>query len=238
MHLRIPTSDRMPEGFLPQRLVLERILYDAEMPIVYTTRTPQGQQLLAYVADESELGTFTIVAPLSERTLAALESGAMSVRDALTSSCAWLHVRGQNVGAWAVDLEHLPVGFLPMPGTPLLSDQEPVLRTRAIGEKVVLGQIPASVVAFVADSTRKAVKTLLDFYLTAPSGGRPPEEHRALYDLPVRSFAFASFELGFGPPEATLFGPDQMRTIIGHLYRGLCWASSVNVEPDHLVRRA
>jgi hypothetical protein len=85
--------------------------------------------------------------------------------------------------------------------------------------------MPASVVAFVADSTRKALKTLLDYILDARSDGRPRDEHRSLYDLPIQSFAFSSFELSFGLPEEGLFTVDQIRLASEKLNVGLNWAS-------------
>jgi hypothetical protein len=91
--------------------------------------------------------------------------------------------------------------------------------------------MPASVVAFVADSTRKAIKILLDNLLMLPSEGRPREEHRALYDLPIQNFAFASFELSFGMPDEELFPREQLREAAKKLERGLAWASSIDSAP-------
>ena len=107
-------------------------------------------------------GTFTVLVPISAKTLTSLEVGATSVRDALTATCGWLHLNnGYKTGTWSIDFDQFPTEYLPLPGTPLLPEHEPVLRTRAVGEKIVLGQMPASVVSFVADATKKAIKTLL-----------------------------------------------------------------------------
>jgi hypothetical protein len=227
MHLEVPNRDRLPMGLIPDRLSVERVLYEAEEPILFLTRTSQNQLLLAYVADDSASGMFTVLTPVTIKTVDALERGITSVRDAITSAAAWLHwTKGKESGTWPFDLESFPDTFLPHPGTPLLPQLEPVLRTRAIGPNIVLGHMPASVVAFVADSTRKAMKTLLDYTLSAKTEGRPREEHRTLYDLPIQSFAFSSFELGFGPPDEGLFTVEQVRQASEKLAKGLLWATS------------
>lgn len=227
MHIEIPNTEALPDGFLPQRLPVKRTLYEAEIPLVYITNTLQEQELIAYVADESDQGTFTVLAPISASRLRSLELGTISVLDALTESCAWLHLSGPGRStAWPLNFNDFPTEFLPRRGTPLLPEHEPILRTRAVGETISLGQIPASVVALVADSSRKALKTLFDFYLAAKSEGRPPEEHRVLYDLPVLSFAFASFELSFGQPRGDLFPSPDFKEIAGNFQKALDWASS------------
>ena len=227
MSLTVPQYEPLPSGVIPDRLLIEKVLYEAEAPVLFLSRTVQGQLLLGYVAEESSAGIFTVLVPISAKILDSLERGATSVREALTATCGWLHVsNGVKTGTWSIDFENFPSDFLPLAGTPLLPEHEPVLRTRAVGEKIVLGQMPASVVSFVAESTKKAIKTLLDFILSNPSEGRPREEHRALYDLPIQSFAFASFELSFGPPDEGLFPSDQIDQAAQKLRRGLAWASS------------
>ena len=231
MPLEIPTRDPLPHGLFPEQLEVDRVLYEAETPVLYLTRTSHDQLVLAYVAFESEAGTFTLLAPISSRTLEALERGALPVRDALTATCAWLHLsHSAKAGTWSVDLNTFPGDYLPYPGTPLLPEHEPILRTRALGEEIVLGRMPASVVSFVADATKKAIKTLLDFILANPTEGRPREEHRALYDLPVQGFAFASFELSFGSPDEGIFPAEHLKQAADKLHRGLAWASSDNRE--------
>ncbi len=232
MTLTIPNGEQLPAGLVSPTLPIDRVLYEAEFPVVFLSRTENGQQLIAYVADDNREGTFTVLAPVSARSLAGLERGTLSVRDALMSSWMWLHVVSPSGGGlWPTDVEKLSDRHLPQPATPLHPEHEPILRTRAIGEQVALGRMPASVVAFVADATRRAVKTLLDYVLVVPSEGRPREEHRALYDLPVQNFAFASFELSFGPPDEGLFPREQLREAAGMLERGLFWASTNESGP-------
>jgi hypothetical protein len=232
MTLRIPEREQLPTGLVSQTLPVDRVLYEAESPVVYLTHTEFGQQLVAYVADDNQEGTFTVLAPISRESLARLEGGSLSARDALTSSWMWLHVTAPaGNGLWPTSIEDLADGHLPNPSTPLYPEHTPLLRTRAIGERVEIGRMPASVVAFVADSTRKAIKILLDNLLMLPSEGRPREEHRALYDLPIQNFAFASFELSFGMPDEGLFPREQLREAAKKLECGLAWASSIDSAP-------
>jgi len=212
---------------MPESLPVDRVLYEAEAPVVFLTRSIQGLLLLAYVADETTEGTFTLLAPIARQQLVALERGAIPVRDALTASWLWLHISGSaNRGLWKIDPADIPNDFLPRPGTTLLPVHEPVLRTRAVGEQVALGRMPASVVAFVADSTRKAMKILLDHIFEVRGEGRPPEEHRTLYDLPILSVAFASFELSFGPPDDGVITREQVQRAARKLEEGLVWAGA------------
>ena len=210
-----------PEGIIAPELSVEEILYEAESPILYLTRTLQGEQLLAYAAHEENGVVSTLLAPIVPSRIRDLERGTLAVRDALAASWLWLHEPGN---LWSVQIEQVPSAYLPLPGTPLHPEHEPVLRTRAIGEDVVLGKMPASVVAFVADSTRKAIKTLLHHTFAARQDGRPTKEHQALYDLPIQSFAFASFELGFASPDEGLYPREQVRKAAELLEKGLLFA--------------
>lgn len=232
MHLTIPDRDELPAGLLADSLPVERVLYEAEAPVVYLSKTAQGQDLLAYVADESEDGVFTLLAPISKEGIAALENGSLAVREALVSSWLWLHLSdGARGRVWAARMEDVPDLCLPLPGTPLRPEHEAVLRTRALGEQVKLGKMPASVVAFVADATRRAFKTMLDFTSETRGEGRPREEHRALYDLPIQQFAFSSFELSFGPPDEGLFPREEVRRAAEALEAGLAWAGGTGDQP-------
>lgn len=223
---------------------VDEILYEAEEPIVFTV-VAGAQTLLAYLADHNADGRWVILAPCGAKLLASLRSGSVTVRDALTSSWTWLanlDESGRPLRAWTVDADTIPVGHLPEPGLPLLPEHEPIIATRAIGPTIVAGEIPASVIAFVANGTRMAVKTLLDFILDRQSdtGGRPPDEMRALYDLPVTRFAFQSFELSFAaarPVERTIpmFGdpgsPPEIVRAAQLLQKGLAWASCTDERP-------
>jgi hypothetical protein len=184
------------------------------------------------LADESQGEVITFLAPISDSQCKALEAGYLSVREALTSSWLWFHLAKQTEEPkfWAVNICDIPNDFLPLDRTPLLLEHEAVFKTRAIGEHIALGKMPASVVAFVADATRSALKTLLDFTSAIPGEGRPKEDHRALYDLPIQRFVFASFELSFGAPNEGLFPSQEMRKAVEKLESGLIWAASTDNE--------
>ncbi len=84
---------------------------------------------------------------------------------------------------------------------------------------------------YLADGTRKAMNALLDHMFATPIEGRPRQEHRALYDLPIQRFAFSSLELSFGAPEESLVAVDQVREAAQRLETGLTWASTSTPEP-------
>jgi hypothetical protein len=233
MPMTEPKGAHMVEPALLGSMEVEEVLYEAETPVLFTTKTASGQPLLAYTTEEAADATWLVFAACTPRTIADLKSGRLAVREALTSSWMWLAQRtpdGKISKVWAITPDHLPQEHLPAPGTPLLPEHEPVIATRAIGETIVPGATPASVVAYVADSTRKAIKTLLDFLLDRPGEGRPPEELRTLYDLPVQRFAFNSFEVAFGLPAVLLEHPELNRAA-GLLRKGLSWAATETQKP-------
>jgi hypothetical protein len=233
MYIDRPEREPLPRGLLEATLPIDEVLYEASTPIVFLTHTSQGQPLFAYVADDMDEEIVTLLAPVSSSGIAALKQGAFGIRETLASSWTWMHVSdGEQAYVWAVNIDEIPDSHLPKPGTPLLPEHEPVFRTRAVGEQVVQGKMPASVVAFVADSTRKAFKTILDFQFETRGEGRPTEEHRALYDLPIQQFAFASFELTFAAPDTGFLPHDEVRRAAALLMAGLKWAGNTkNHDP-------
>lgn len=228
MRLTKPVRESLSPSPIGERLVVEEVLHAAGRPVVFTTRSTAGQLLLAYAAGDSDEGPWYVLTACTPRVLDDLRTGRVSVRDALTSSWMWLaqeDTSGKLVEVWSVTEEELPEEHLPAPGTPLLPHLEAALVTRAIGEEVALGRVPASAVAFVTDATRKAVKTLLEHQLSKPGQGRLTKEHRALYDLGVQRVAFASFEVGFAAPDDGLFPAVELRRAIEDLETGLRWAA-------------
>lgn len=231
-HLERPTTPELQAVLPTQHIEIIDSLYTAERPIVFITRSAHEQTMLGYVADDSQDGTWYFLAPISNARLSELRQGALTVRDALTGSWLWQCLEGlDGLHVWAVEPSSVPDIFLPSRGTPLLPEHEAAIVTRAVGEGVNLGRIPASVIAFVTDATRRAVKTVLDFVSETRPEGRPTEEHRALYDLPVQRFAFASFEVSFGSPDSGLFPSDELRVATERLESGLIWAASPNSDP-------
>lgn len=226
MQLKIPTTDSLPNDLLDNPLPIDRVLYEAEAPIIYLSHTKYGQPLLAYLADESTDHVITFLSPISKTNCNLLEAGCLSVREALTASGLWFYLQKKNeTRFWAIDPLEIPNEFLPVIGTPLLPEHESVLRTRAIGEQITLGKMPASVVAFVANATRSSLKTLLDFEFATEN--RPRKSRSLFYDLPVQRFAFASFEISFSAPDAGLFQCEELKKAVKKLESGLAWAACI-----------
>ncbi|MEY4576729.1 MAG: hypothetical protein RL701_1432 [Pseudomonadota bacterium] len=211
-------------------------LCEADAPLIYILRSEVlRQDLLAYVADETDAGIWVVLAPCSSGSLRALKNGQLSVRDALGASWAWLarmpDYTGEVSALWSVELTELPQEHLPRQGTPLYPEHEAVITTRAIGEGIAQGTTPASVIAHVASATRKAYKAVLDHLLSVtPSSGRPTDQYRALFDLPVQRFAFNSFQVEFGAPQQ-LFTDPKIRRATDLLMKGLSWAADESAEP-------
>lgn len=127
MTIDLDLSAQLPVGLLPIPLVEERVLYEAEQPIVYLTRNSHRQVMLAYLAGEDAEFRFTLLAPISERDLRLLEQGQLSIRDALTGTWMWLLREAQRTGEaglWTVSVDQMPQDHLPVPGTPLLPEHD------------------------------------------------------------------------------------------------------------------
>lgn len=163
MPLTPPTNGRtLNAAALIDGLTPSDILYEAEAPIVFTLTTKLQQQMLAYLADENEQGSWFVLAPCGIEIVLQLRTGVLPLRDALCASWIWLAKlsHANDVTLWAVEASEIPDEYLPTAGTTLYPEHEPVLSTRAIGETIVAGSTPASVVAYVADATRKAIKSV------------------------------------------------------------------------------
>lgn len=128
MTLANPNAPALPSGLLGSATP-ERILYEAEEPVVFTLRSAQGQLLLAYLADASASSRWLLLVPCGQATLSALEQGRLPVLDALQSSWAWLAQVDEDdewQGVWVVDWSKFPVAHLPKPGVLLLPEHERV----------------------------------------------------------------------------------------------------------------
>lgn len=235
MKIDLLESQRIPAGFFEYPLPITRVLYEAEQPIIYLTRTKQGQEMLAYLAGETEAHQYIVVAPAASSLVTDLLLGAVGVREALTSTWMWLVKEGvidNSSEVWSIDESQIPSSHLPYPGTLLLPEHRAAITTRAIGDNFKLGQVPSSVVSYVADATRSALKSMLDYMMDSRAEGRPTDAQRALYDLPVQHFKFASFEIGFGPPAEDLFQNDVLKQSLNYLKTGLAWAEEVDSTVD------
>lgn len=230
MNINLQPDNRIPDGFFDFPLPVERVLYEAEQPIVYLTKTKQGQEMLAYLADEMNGLQFIVVAPATPSSIRRLESGSIGIREALTDTWIWM-VRAsfaQGVSeVWSISETDIPTLHLPKPGTPLLPEHRIAFSARAVGDGIALGSVPCSVIAFVANAAKSSLKAILDHAFAANGEGRPTDAQRALYDLPVRQLKFASFEVGLAAPKKDLFPNDAVLQAVSDLQTGLEWAEDV-----------
>jgi hypothetical protein len=223
-------------GELDVRLVGDlapiRVLDEDTVERLWIAQSGPGLQMLAYLAEETAQFDWIILSPCNAAIVEGLESGSIALRDAVVGTWMWLVQRriDGSLSAWTVDEQWFPEVNLPRPGVRLRLEHSPAITTRAIGESIGRGTAPASVVAWVADSTRKAIKVLLDYMFEFDKGGRPTDEARSLYDLPVRSLAFHSFEVGLGLPESQM-GREKVQQAVTLLQSGFDWLASDPSEP-------
>jgi hypothetical protein len=162
------------------------------------------------------------------------------MREALSQPWTWLVDQlhsGEVARARKIDLRELPTSALPRPGVLLLPTLRPMLSLRMVGAGLGPGNVPASVIRRAVEGATTALKVLAEWALQAPpSGGRPEDKLRRLYDLPTQRIAFASFEIAFAPPppmKQTSFikGEDEAIERMGALLqKGLDWASTPQEE--------
>lgn len=220
------------------------ILYEFDGPRIFTLRDCDGELNLAYWSDEYEGNTRYVVVPTSAKILDRLRQGVLSVFDALNQPRCWVcdvSLDGSPSGCSLVDFEAIPSDALPAQGTMIWPSLEPLLTLRAVGDEIVPGQIPGSVIRSCIEGVQKSFKVLSEYVLgQGTQAGRPDEFLKRLFDLPTQRFAFASFEISFRMPveERNLF------TSVGHrspevetleqvgnlLNKGLKWLTTTAAE--------
>jgi hypothetical protein len=227
-----PDATALPLGFLGSAEPAE-ILYEAEDPVLFTLTTAVAQRLLAYLAWVTPDARWLLLAPCGDQLLDDLKHGRVPVRAALEASWLWLAKLDNDSnweGAWAIDIDSFSQDHLPERGLMLLPEHEPVLSTRAVGAQLGRSSTPASVVAYVANATRKALKRMLEYTLERDGQGRPSDALRGSYDLLVQRFGYASFEIAFVSPTNPIDDPALERAV-ELLRKGITWAGSDNDEP-------
>jgi hypothetical protein len=231
MNIQLQEEQKIADGLFDYPLPVIRVLYEAEQPVVYLTKNAQGQEMLAYLAGETVDNQFTIVVPAARSLVSGLESGSIGIREALTDSWMWLvkeDFAAKSASVWSITESEIPASNLPKPGTPLLPEHRIAFSARAIGDGIVLGSVPCSVIAFVANAAKSSLKTMLDHALAASGEGRPTDAQRALYDLPVRQLRFASFEIGLAAPKSDFFPNHDAVAAVDDLRKGLAWAQDTD----------
>jgi len=220
------------------------VLYEFDGPRIFTIEDADDELNLVYWSDEHDDICRYIVAPTTTTILSALRSGNLSMHDALNQARCWLcdtSPDGTIVKCLRVDFETIPNDCLPALGTMLLPALEPLLTLRAVGNQILPGQIPSSVIRTCVEGVQKAFKVLSEHVLEKPShGGRPPDFLRRLFDLPTQRLAFASFEISFRMPieERDLFSlsankspeAETLEQVGSLLKKGLKWLTTTAGE--------
>lgn len=232
-----PIDPKRIEPFAPVRILS---YYDG--PRIFTFRDADGALCLAVWSDEDSVHSRFLVVAVSDRTIAELESGLLSVREALDQPRLWVVDYEAATGltaAWLTTLDDVPADAQPQPRAMLHRSLEPILSLRATGAAIRLGEIPGSVVRATVEGARKAIKCLAEFELDSPARkSRPSRALQRLYDLPVQKTLAASFEVQFRSPllEPNLFDgleeseireeKDVLGRVAEHLHLGLAWLTS------------
>jgi hypothetical protein len=178
------------------------VLYEFDGPRVFTSVAPDGSQLLAYVCDENASGFWLLVVPTADEVIADLRAGRTALLAALDQPWVWLVERdfdGNSVSVRRITLALVPAVNLPQRGV-RLTGEEALVRIRLSGKGIGRTNVPASVARRGVDAVTTGLKSLFDHVVGRESFGRPRDEFRRLYDLPVQELAFNSFEVAFGEP--------------------------------------
>lgn len=182
----------------------ERVLYDFNGARIFTAQSGDGDCLLAYSCGETEDSDQYLVVPCSGAKIEELLRGSITLREVLGQPSAWIvniSTEGKVTRAARVAVGTLPEDALPRPNTYLYSALQPLFSVKLLGEDLIPGRVPASVVKSGIDHAYRALKVLVERALKASGAqGRPEERMRRHYDLPTQRLAFGSFEIAFGAP--------------------------------------
>jgi hypothetical protein len=220
-------------------LKAENVLYDFEGPRIFSSSSQIGL-FLCYVVSDLPDGQAVLVTPTSLKSIENLSDGAMSVRDALTSTWSLLLKTDFDSHVLkAVNLSgHVPDKLLPKAGTMLNRSLQPFFSVKLDGEGITERNVRASVVRQALDAGTVVLKRIVDIVWNANPEGRPKNALRFLSDLPTQSFAFGSFRVDFKKPDSsqmTLVGSsmDEEFKKIGHeLDRLITWASTDSPDDE------
>lgn len=212
-----------------------RVLDELDGPRLFTVKSDDGQNLLAYMCGEDSAVERFLLVPTSDRIVKRIECNELSLRDALTQQAVMVMIDQRRDGSLgdpvAVDFADLPTSALPRAGTFLSPLPRPLISVRLIGDELIPGRVPASVVKRAVDGVTGAVRTLIRHVLDVPQDtGRPTDSFRRYYDLPATAFAFRSFEVSFGRPEPQDLADDSqvLNDVSELLTKGLEWASATD----------
>lgn len=186
-------------GFQP-----EELLYEYELPCIFTFRMRNRGLALAYLADdETDDGLRYIVSTTSETTIEALKVGEISVRDAILRGSMWVVDTDLSLvplRGYETSLEWLPEDVIPDDATMLWADLEPELVVRLSGESLIQGHIPSAAFSQAADIASLFLKPIVEWALGAKresSAGRPSAALQQMYSLPIQRVAYGSLIVSF-----------------------------------------
>lgn len=219
-------------------------LYEFEAPRIFTINDADGELNLACWSEEANSVWRYIVAPTTPTIIKSLREGRISVWDALNQPRSWIchtDLSGDVTDVYRVAFETIPSDVLPAPSAMLLPSLEPLLTLRAVGNTIVAGSVPGSVIRGCVEGVQKSFKFLSEYVLGLdPQRGRPDEFMRRLFDLPAQRVAFRSFEISFRMPieEQDLFTASGQKTpetetldeVGSLLIKGLNWLQSAAGE--------
>ncbi len=238
-----PNTQPLQRRLFPSLEPVE-ILYEFEAPRIFTTKDADGELNLVYWSEEANSVWRYIVVPTMPMTIKSLREGRISVWDALNQPRSWIcdtNLSGDVTDVYRVDFDGIPYDVLPAPSAMLLPSLEPLLTLRAVGDTIVAGSVPGSVIRGCVEGVQKSFKFLSEYVLGLdPQRGRPDEFMRRLFDLPAQRVAFRSFEIAFRMPieERDLFTANGQKTpetetlevVGGLLIKGLHWLQSAAGE--------
>ncbi len=124
----IPGKPVSPARFQPFEPV--DVLYEFDGPRIFTLWDSEGELNLAYWSDEDEAICRYVIVPTTDKIVAALRQGGISVFDALNQPRCWLcdlTYSGEIAVCQRVEFEAIPRDSLPAIGTMLLPTLEPQL---------------------------------------------------------------------------------------------------------------
>ena len=219
-----------------------RVLNYYDGPRIFTFNDANNALCLACWSDEDDDSSRFLVVATTDAIVSDLESGLLSVSEALTQPRLWVvdwSQGSQLTSAWLTTLKDVPEDSQPTPRTMLHRSLDPILSLRATGPTIRSGEIPGSVVKGAVDGAQRAIKCLAEYEMELPAHrGRPPRALQKLYDLPVQRTLAASYEVQFRSPlnEPNLFDglgeneifeeQEVLKRVANHLQAGLKWLTS------------
>jgi hypothetical protein len=182
-----------------------------------------------------------IVSAVDARILADLKAGRIDVHSALQQPRCWIadliasetaDLPWRIESLYRVDFQNIPGDHLPVPGTMLTPDLDPLFRIRLIGSGVGPGKTTAADVRMAAQAAESGLRGLARIALDEKKQVGPVRRDIRHYsDLPYQYSRAASFEIAFGRPRDRLPGvDDEVFNEMGRLLeRGL---KALRVEGD------